>query len=252
MTADAATAGGPAGPAAAGDLQAVLFDMDGLLVSTEETWYAAESEVVAALSSGTVAWSPEHQKALVGGPLHVTTRHLLDVTGSAMPPRQAQELLVTVMERRLRTGPVRWMPGAVELLREVTAAGLPCALVSASFRRLVDAVLDAVRDDFAGFRTSVAGDEVPRTKPHPDPYLLAARRLGADPARCVVLEDSATGVAAALAAGCITVAVPSLVDLAPDPEPGRRLTVVRSLRELDLEALRMLVHRVTVAGPSVE
>ncbi|WP_197358231.1 HAD-IA family hydrolase, partial [Streptomyces clavuligerus] len=84
---------------------------------------------------------------------------------------------------------------------------------------------------------SVAGDEVPRTKPHPDPYLLAARRLGADPVRCAVIEDTATGVAAAEAAGCRVVAVPSVAPIAP--AEGR--LVVRSLEEVDLGVLRALV-----------
>ena len=87
------------------------------------------------------------------------------------------------------------------------------------------------------FALTVAGDEVPRTKPHPDPYLLAARTLGAHPSRCAVVEDTATGVAAAEAAGCRVVAVPS-VGLIP-PAPGR--TVVRSLEDVDLPFLRSLI-----------
>jgi beta-phosphoglucomutase-like phosphatase (HAD superfamily) len=96
-------------------------------------------------------------------------------------------------------------------------------------------VLDAVgREHFA---VTVAGDEVTRTKPDPEPYLTAAARLGAEPRRCVVLEDSPSGLAAAEAAGCVTVAVPSLVPV--PPAPGR--TVVSSLRELDLSRLAALV-----------
>jgi beta-phosphoglucomutase-like phosphatase (HAD superfamily) len=87
------------------------------------------------------------------------------------------------------------------------------------------------------FALSVAGDEVTRTKPHPDPYLLAAAGLGADPARCAVVEDTATGVAAAEAAGCRVVAVPSVAPIQPAP----RRTVVSSLEEVDLPFLRGLM-----------
>ena len=216
-------------------MQAVLFDMDGLLVSTEETWYDAEVEVMATLGG---PWDRSHQAALVGGPLHVAARYMRDLAGTAMSVDDVLALVLAVMERRLRTGPVPWMPGARDLLEALVAAGVPCALVSASYRSLVDAVLAAIGHDAYGwFATTVAGDEVEHTKPAPDPYLLAARRLEVDPRRCVVLEDSPTGVTAGEAAGCAVVAVPSLrpIDATDD-----RL-VVSSLTELDVAVLRSRV-----------
>ena len=126
-------------------------------------------------------------------------------------------------------------PGAEALLDDLVAAGVPCALVSSSPRRLVDAVLASVGGDH--FTTTIAGDEVPRTKPDPDPYLQAARQLGVEPSRCVVLEDSPVGVAAAEAAGCVVIAVPFVVPI----EPGPRRHVVGSLTELDAVRLRDLV-----------
>ena len=219
-------------------LQAVLFDMDGLLVRTEDTWLTVEYEVMAALGG---PWGPEHQRALLGGALGTSARYLRELAGADVPQEHVEELLLAGMERQLRSGPIAWMPGARELLDELHAAGVPCGLVSASHRRLVDAVLTAIGAH--GFAVTVAGDEVARTKPHPEPYLRAAGLLEAGPSSCVVLEDSPTGVAAAMAAGCRTVAVPSLVDI--EPRPG--LQVVRSLRHVDLAFLRARTHDEIVA-----
>ncbi len=117
---------------------------------------------------------------------------------------------------------------------------MPCALVSASWRNLVDAVVDAVLHEVGhgAFVTTVAGDEVERTKPFPDPYLLAAERIGVRPQDCVVLEDSHTGTRAGLASGALVVAVPSLVDI--DPVEGMR--VVSSLTELTPDLLGAWSH----------
>ena len=219
-------------------LRAVLFDMEGLLVRTEETWLAVEYEVMAALGG---CWGPEHQRALLGSSLGTAAGYLRELAGGEVAPEQVAEMLLASMERRLRAGPVAWMPGAQELLQELRAAGVPCGLVSASFRRLVDAVLAAVGGWH--FAVTVAGDEVERTKPHPDPYLRAAALLGVPPSACVVLEDSPTGVAAAMAAGCPTVAVPSLVPV----ESRAGLRVVRSLREDDLAGMRAHADAAIVA-----
>ena len=123
--------------------------------------------------------------------------------------------------------PVR--PGARELLAEVAAAGLPHALVTWSERRFMDVVLARTG---LRFDALVCADDVSVTKPDPEPYLLAAKLLGADPARCFALEDSPNGVASAEAAGCRVIAVPSLVPI--EPAPGR--TVVRSLLDLRADA----------------
>jgi HAD superfamily hydrolase (TIGR01509 family) len=206
---------------------AVLFDMDGLLVETEHLWYDAELEVIGELGG---SWGPEHQEALVGGPLEKAVDMLIRQSGGKHDHDEVMNLLLTTMERQLRTKPVHWRPGAQELVLALEAAGVPCALVSASWRNLVDAVHDAVLHELGHdvFATTVAGDEGERTKPFPDPYLLAAARIGVPIEHCVVLEDSHTGSRAGLAAGAYVVAVPSLVDI--EPEPGLR--VVRSLVEV--------------------
>jgi HAD superfamily hydrolase (TIGR01509 family) len=213
----------------------VLFDMDGLLVSTEATWFATESEIMAGLG---VPWGAEHQAALVGGPLRNSALYMLRVAGEPtdLPVEALEAALLDGMVARLRTEPVEWMPGARELLAEVEAAGVPAALVSSSLRCVVDAVLDAVgREHFA---VTISADDVTETKPHPDPYLAAARALGVDPRDCVALEDSATGAASARAAGCVVVAVPSVgaVDAAGVD------AVVESLSQVDLAWLGELVQ----------
>ena len=217
---------------------ALLFDMDGLLVDTEGTWFLVESEVMAELGA---PWGEEHQVALVGGPLEKAVDYMLAHAGRPdVSPEQVSRWLLDGMVRHLRAGPVHWRPGAQELLAAASAAGVPCALVSSSLRPVVDAVLDAVgRDRFAA---TVAGDEVPSTKPSPDPYLRAAELLGLAAYDCVALEDSATGATSAVAAGCVTVVVPSL---APVPADVGDLQVA-SLTDLDLPLLGRLVGRPAV------
>jgi HAD superfamily hydrolase (TIGR01509 family) len=220
-------------PSTSGALPAaVLFDMDGLLVETEHLWYDAELEVIERIGG---SWGPEHQEALVGGPLEKAVDMLIAQSGDKHDHDEVMTLLLTTMERQLRTKPVHWRPGARELLLALEDVGVPCALVSASWRMLVDAVHDAVLHEVGHdlFATTVAGDEGERTKPFPDPYLLAAARIGAPIEHCVVLEDSHTGSRAGLASGAFVVAVPSLVDIAP--EPG--LTVVSSLEDVTPELL---------------
>jgi len=130
---------------------------------------------------------------------------------------------------------VRVRPGAIELLAALDHAGVPQALVSSSYRVLVNAVL---AHGFGPFAMTLAGDEVLHGKPSPEPYLTACARLRVQPERCVVLEDSSAGVASGEAAGCAVVAVPSVAGVGFEAAP-RRL-VAASLRSLDVSALRRL------------
>jgi HAD superfamily hydrolase (TIGR01509 family) len=214
-------------------LQAVFLDMDGTLVDSEGFWWDAEVEVFKDL--GHVldeAW----RDVVVGGPMTRSAGFLIEVTGADIAVAELTVLLNEKFEERIGSG-VPLMPGAARLLTELAAHEVPTALVSASHRRIIDQVLVSLGPE--NFGLSIAGDEVTRTKPHPDPYLLAASGLGVDPTRCVVVEDTATGVASAEAAGCRVVAVPSVAPIAA--APGR--TVVRSLEEVDLVFLRGLLTR---------
>ncbi|MEU5838495.1 HAD family phosphatase [Streptomyces diacarni] len=212
-------------------LQAVLLDMDGTLVATEDYWWDAEVEVFAELGHQLL---DEWRQIVVGGPMSRSAGFLIEATAADIALDELSVLLNAKFTERLDKG-VELMPGARRLLAELAAHRIPAALVSASHRTVVDRMLTWIgRENFA---LTVAGDELVRTKPHPDPYLIAARRLGVDPARCAVVEDTATGVAAGEAAGCQVVAVPSIAPI--EPKSGR--TIVRSLEEVDLELLRSLI-----------
>ncbi|MFH8444166.1 HAD family hydrolase [Streptomyces sp. NPDC018026] len=214
-------------------LQAVLLDMDGTLVDTEGFWWDVELDVFASLGH-TLDDSWRH--VVVGGPMTRSAGFLIEATGADITLAELSVLLNDGFEQRIgRDLPL--MPGAARLLAELSAHDIPTALVSASHRRIIDRVLKTLGPQ--NFALTVAGDEVPRTKPHPDPYLAAAAGLGADPARCAVVEDTATGVAAAESAGCHVVAVPSVAPITP----AARRTVVASLEEVDLTFLRGLMTR---------
>lgn len=211
-------------------LAAVLLDMDGTLLDTEGLWWEAEVAVFARLGH---RLDDSWRGVVVGGPMTRSAGYLIEATGAAIALEELSGLLNDAFEERIaRDLPL--MPGAARLLGELHSARVPTALVSASHRRIIDRALPALGAHH--FAHTVAGDEVTRTKPHPEPYLHAARRLGVDPARCLVIEDTATGVASAEAAGCRVLAVPSVT---PIPAATRR-TVVSSLDSVDLGFLRGL------------
>ena len=213
-----------------GGLAAVLFDMDGLLVDTEPLWLETETAVMARLGA---PWTPQDQQALLGGSMQRTVSYLLGKATRPVPPETVARWMLDGMLDRAADGRVVVRPGARELVAEVAAAGLPYALVTSSQRRFAEAVLAATGMTFP---VTVCGEDVTATKPDPEPYLLAAKLLDADPARCVVLEDTPDGVASAAAAGCRVLAIPSLLPI--PPAPGR--VVVGSLREVTLATLRDL------------
>jgi HAD superfamily hydrolase (TIGR01509 family) len=202
--------------------EAVLFDMDGLLIDSEPLWLEAETAIMARLGAD---WTAADQAQLLGGSLVRTVRYLLGKATRPASPAQVAEWLMTRVTELVRDRGVPLRPGARELLAEVAAASLPYALVTSSERGFMDAVLARTG---LRFDVQVCADDVSVTKPDPEPYLLAAKLLGADPARCVALEDSPNGVASAQAAGCQVIAVPSLIPI--EPGPGR--TVVGSLADL--------------------
>jgi HAD superfamily hydrolase (TIGR01509 family) len=205
----------------------VLFDMDGVLVNSEPLWFEAESEVMARLGG---SWRHGDQQLLVGGSMDVTVAHLLSRGTRPAEPAVVEHWLITAMTQMLSTGALPVMPGARELVGEVAAAGLPYGLVTSSERVIMEAVLARFG---ASFPIAVCAEDVSRCKPDPEGYLLAAAKLGVDPRRCIVIEDSPNGVAAAEAAGCLAVAV---AGAAPIPAaPGR--VQVPSVADLSLTRL---------------
>ena len=196
------------GKLCAGGVEAVMFDMDGLLVDSEPLWYLAEGVVMARLGG---VWTPADQHALVGGSMPSTVAYLLArATRSAEPATVARWLREEMVEL-VRTRPLPALPGVLALLAEVRAAGLPHALVTSSEPAVVDAVLG--RLDLR-FDVVVCAADVAQAKPDPEGYRLAAAKLCVDPQRCIALEDSPNGVAAAETAGYRVIAVPSVVPIA--------------------------------------
>jgi HAD superfamily hydrolase (TIGR01509 family) len=214
-------------------LGAVLFDMDGTLVDTEPYWMAAEWALVTE-HGGT--WSDEHAHALVGNALLTSAEYMREHAGIDVAAELiVDQMLDYVIDEAGKRMP--WRPGAVELLAELSEAGVPCALVTMSYDRLAQTMIDKLP---AGtFATVVTGDQVADGKPHPEAYLTAAERLGVDPAACVAIEDSPTGVASAEAAGCVVIAIPHRVPI--QPAPTRYL--VRELTELSVATLQSFVSR---------
>jgi HAD superfamily hydrolase (TIGR01509 family) len=219
---------------ATGRLQAVLFDMDGLLVDTEPLWFEVEHTVMTRLGG---EWTEHDQRALLGGSLHRSVDYLLSRASRQASREQVAAWLIGGMADLLAEREIEVMPGALDLLAEVRNAGIPTALVTSSERVIMEAVLASLARHEIAFSVTVCGQDVSHTKPHPEPYLTATALLGARPRFCVALEDSPNGIASAEAAGCVTVAVPGIAPVGASP--GR--VVAASLTHLDLDMLQSLV-----------
>ncbi|GHJ44599.1 haloacid dehalogenase [Catellatospora sp. TT07R-123] len=187
--------------------------MDGTLFDSEPLWDIAIDELAAEYGS---VLPVEVRLSMVGR--SVPESMVLFHDGIGQPWREAKTSSDWIYERVavLFATDLVWRPGARELLAEVRAAGVPAALVTSTNRRVVEIALDTLGRD--AFGAVVCGDEVAFTKPHPDPYLRAAKLLGVEPADCLAIEDSPAGAASALAAGVRVIAVPHAV--AVEPAPG--------------------------------
>jgi HAD superfamily hydrolase (TIGR01509 family) len=215
-------------------LAAVLWDFDGTLADTEPIWIEGEFELIGQLGGH---WSMEHAEQLVGNSLLDSGAYILNVIGRHdLTAEWVVDWLVSYVVDRVTDGPLHWRPGAVELLTDLRAADVPCALVSASYRILLDAALTRLPQ--GSFQVSIAGDEVTLGKPHPEPYERACHALGVDGRDCVVFEDSETGARAGNAAGALVVAVPNKVPIPPAP---RRIQVA-SLTDLSVEKVSRLLE----------
>lgn len=216
-------------------LAAALWDFDGTLADTEPVWTSAEFDLIASLGG---SWSDKQADELVGNSLLVSGAEILKaIDRPDLEPAWVVEQLVSRVVAHLRSHPMPWRPGALELLESLAAAGVPCALVSASYRILLDAALDQL--PLGTFQVSVAGDEVTQGKPHPEPYERACAELGVKADQCVVFEDSITGAASGNASGALVVVIPNRVEVPPAP----RRVQITSLTELDVAAVSRLMER---------
>ena len=209
---------------------AVLWDMDGTLVDTEPYWIAAEHELVAAHGG---EWNDEFAHQLVGNALEVSAQLIIEKSGISLTvPEIIDALLQRVIAQVERRVP--WRPGARELLLELGALGVPSLLVTMSWRALADMVVQRLPE--GAFDHLVTGDEVSHGKPHPEPYLAAARLLGVEVGDCVAIEDSPTGVRSAVDAGVPTLAVPHVVPV-PIMSGAVQVPSLRGLTPQDLTAV---------------
>jgi HAD superfamily hydrolase (TIGR01509 family) len=186
---------------------AVLWDMDGTLVDTEPYWIDTEY-AMAEKYGGT--WSQEHAMNLVGNALLDSGDYIRVHMGIDRTPQQIVDELLDGVVARVEVE-VPWRPGARELLADLHAHGVPCALVTMSWQRFVAPILAEL--PVGSFDSVVTGDRVELGKPHPEPYLTAAAELGLHPGQCLAIEDSNTGAKSAVAAGCTVLCVPHHVPI---------------------------------------
>jgi HAD superfamily hydrolase (TIGR01509 family) len=206
--------------------EAVLFDMDGLLVDSEPLWTVAEIDLAGSLGG---EFGPELKAAIVGTRLDVAVPRILEWYAVEPTPEAVSDAMAFLLARMVGLFRERLplMPGAIDLVDGVRALGVPTALVSSSYRVLVDAALDSLGR--GRFDVTLAGDEVSDGKPSPVPYLEACRRLGVAVERCVIVEDAISGVTSGEAAGATVLAVPHVAPI----EATSRRPVVPSLVGID-------------------
>ena len=208
-------------------MSAILFDMDGTLIDSEPLWLEAEIEIMEELGCN---WDQQDQINCLGGPIDKTENYMQDRSNNIKPFGYFTEKLDDVMEKKLSTK-LNLIPNALEIIYDCKRSELKIALVTASSGRLMKAVLK--RFPVGIFDAVVSCDDVKRSKPDPEPYLLAAKTLGVDITNCVVLEDSLTGVQSGLSAGAQVIGIPHLVKMPSNPN----LRVVESLSEINMDRL---------------
>jgi HAD superfamily hydrolase (TIGR01509 family) len=208
-------------------MSAILFDMDGTLIDSEPLWLEAEIEIMEELGCN---WDQQDQINCLGGPIDKTENYMQDRSNNIKPFGYFTKKLDDVMEQKLSTK-LDLIPNALEIINECKRSELKIALVTASSGRLMRAVLK--RFPVGIFDAVVSYDDVERSKPDPEPYLLAAKTLGVDITNCVVLEDSLTGVQSGLSAGAQVIGIPHLVKMPSNPN----LRVVESLSEINFDSL---------------
>lgn len=235
---------------ASAGLAAVLWDMDGTLVDSEKLWDVSLRELARHLGGelGQAA-----REAMVGSSMWRTMEMMFDHLGLERRPEPMAEAAGWLRTRtqELFARGLPWRAGAPEALRLVRGSGLATALVTSTERALVECALDSIGREH--FDVIVCGDEVPATKPAPDPYLIAAAKLGVAPSDCVAVEDSPTGAASAEAAGCAVLVVPSEVPVPPGSARTHR-DGLDGLTEAELRHAWALTsggnHRTPHGGPS--
>lgn len=212
-------------------LRGVLWDMDGTLVNTEPRWIEGQKLLAAEFD---LAWDDEDALATVGKPMPVSAEKLRE-RGVPLSVEQVIERQLAHVVSSLAIG-IPWLPGAQELLAELRTSGIPCALVTMAYRPVAERIAAGAPE--GTFVAVVAGDDVTHGKPHPEPYLTGAARLGVDPGACVAVEDTLNGTLSAEAAGCAMLTVRGVTPIPAAPGRSR----VASLTDVDLGVLERIVR----------
>jgi HAD superfamily hydrolase (TIGR01509 family) len=205
---------------------AVVFDLDGVLVDSEQVWDDARRELVAD-RGGT--WTDDATRAMMGMSSLEWSRYMHDELGLDLEPAAISAAVVEKLEQLYRRE-LPLLPGAREAVRAL-AARWPLGLASSSNREIIDLVLElaGLTDAFA---VTVSSEEVARGKPAPDVYLEVARRLGVVPEACAAIEDSTNGLRSAAAAGMTVIALPNAAFPPADDALRLASAVIASLDEL--------------------
>jgi HAD superfamily hydrolase (TIGR01509 family) len=215
-------------------VEAVIFDLDGLLVDSEAVWDEVRKEFTEEKGGH---WRDEAQQDMMGMSSVEWSRYVRDRLGVDMDPEEiSREVADRVADTYREKLPL--LPGAVEAVKSL-AAEWPLGLASSSNRHVIDLVLELAKiaDDF---QATVSSEEVGAGKPAPDVYLETAKRLDVDPAACVAIEDSTNGIRSADAAGTAVIAVPNQ-DFPPEPDALELAGVtLKTLTEVTPEAVRQL------------
>jgi HAD superfamily hydrolase (TIGR01509 family) len=221
--------------------EAVLWDMDGTLIDSEKLWDISLMELATQLGG---RLSAQTRAEIVGSNTDATIRIMFRSLGLEPEQEALAKAADWLTERTsdLYRDELPWRPGAREALLSLHANDVPMALVTSTERMLTEHALNTIGREF--FLTTVCGDEVAgKNKPHPEPYLKAARVLGVEPSRCVAVEDSPTGMKSAVSAGCTVIVVPSEVPVAP----GDGWLIRDSLVGLDAAAMAAIAAGVRLA-----
>ena len=183
-------------------IEAIIFDMDGLLIDSEPVWNEARKRMAA---ENGIDWTVDDHHNVMGVSTEEWTTYMIDRLNLTMDPADVQEAIIGAMEDLYRER-IPFFPGALELIQWANA-NFPTAVASGSPRRLID-VVTAAPELEGMFKLTLAADEVGKGKPDPAVYLETAKLLGIAPEHCVVLEDSGNGVLAGVRAGMYTINVP--------------------------------------------
>lgn len=208
---------------------AILFDHDGTLVDTEPVWAAAKVALTAEFGG---TWTEQDTLDCLGLSMQFTLDRLRE-RGVNLPDEEINDLLVAKVHETLAQQPVEFLPGIERFLSEVREAQIPAAVVTNATTSVARRTADAAPE--GTFSVIIGNDETTHPKPNPQPYLLAAERLGVDPTQCVAIEDSPSGVRSATAAGMRVIVVPGELEV-----PAELGTVRLKHEELTLQAVRAL------------